>query len=195
MALKGTNKMTMPDPEFSRVISVSRISPHGVEEHLEAKPAEREALAKRFDLLAVPMLKARVALMPGSGQAITAQGLLEAEVVQCCVATLEPLTSRLAADIHVVFMPEEAGKESSNPPFDDREDEYEFYKGGKIDLGEMVAQHLGVSIDLYPRKEGAAPVAAEFGAKPAQTRPFATLPDVIRIDKKANKNKGKQKGS
>ncbi len=179
--------MNIPTPEFSRIINVSRIPPKGMEEHIEAKPAEREALVARFGLVDLPKLVARIVLMPGDRQAVQALGEIEAEIVQKCVVTLEPIANRLKLNVEVVFLPKEVEKLPDDISLDDVDDEFEYYSGGKIDIGELVAQHLGVNIDPYPRKAEAELKQTEFGQKPEKSRPFARLGVVI----KTKKNKGK----
>ncbi len=44
-----------------------------------------------------------------------------------------------------------------------------------IDIGELVAQHLGTALDPYPRKPGIAFVEAEYGGKDPAPNPFANL--------------------
>jgi len=178
--------MTEQTPEFSRIVSVARIPPKGIEEHLEAKPSEREALAKRFDLIDLPMLKAHLTLTPGSQQTIEATGTIEAEVHQRCVVSLETVANRLRIDVDTVFIPSDEGQ-PAKPPSDELEEEFEFFAGGKIDLGEMVAQTLGVNLDPYPRKADAELKKNEFGPKAENVRPFESLQATI----KTNKNKGK----
>jgi uncharacterized metal-binding protein YceD (DUF177 family) len=178
-----------PVPEFSRVITIARISQKGTEERLEAKPAERAALAERFDLIEIPALKAEIMLIQGPQQTIAATGLIEAEVIQRCVVTLEPISSRLAIDVDVTFAPQEANL-NIDKAFKEMglDDDFEFFSGGKIDIGELVAQQLGVSIDPYPRKANAALVVAEFGGKDEKRRPFAKLSAAL----KSKKNKDKR---
>ncbi|MDD4617419.1 MAG: DUF177 domain-containing protein [Alphaproteobacteria bacterium] len=169
-------------PEFSRLISVSRLPPKGVEEALEAKPVERAALAKRFGLLELPVLKADLTVLPDS-QAIVVSGTIRAEVVQRCVVTLEPIQSTLTLKVDVICLPEGSGP----LPSDELEDEFEFFSEGKIDLGELVAQQLGVNIDPYPRKPEATLTQTEFGRKTESPSPLSQLSKAI----KAKKNKQK----
>jgi len=181
-------KKTEIVPEFSHVISVARIPLKGIEEHLEAKPAERAALAKRFGLVDLPVLKAQIAMTPGSRQSVAITGTIEAEVIQSCVVTLEPIRSFLKQDIDVVCTPMELPAPDPKTPLEiEIDDEFEYYSDGKIDLGELIAQYLGVSIDPYPRKAGAALRITEFGKKSEKSRPFAKL--AFSIKHKKNKKK------
>jgi uncharacterized metal-binding protein YceD (DUF177 family) len=181
--------MNNPSPEFSRFISVTRIPPKGIEEQLEAKPAERAALAKRFGLVDLSKLKAQLTLMPGSKKTVTATGTIEADVVQQCVVTLDPIESHLAIEVDIVLIPSESGKDETQTTKEaELEDEFDFFSGGKIDLGELVSQQLGVNIDPYPRKPKATLKVMEFGKKIEKQKPFATLATAVKTKKNNDKN-------
>ena len=168
--------MTTPLPEFSRIVSVSRIPPSGLEQDIEAKPAERAALAKRFDLIDMPLLKAQLTVTPGAGQSITVSGQIESDIVQNCVITLEPIKTHFDLRLNITLLPAEIhAKGAGSPDPGDLDEEVDMYEDGKIDLGETVAQHLGISIDPYPRKPDAAFGSVEFGAKVEKPQPFAEL--------------------
>jgi len=173
--------------EFSRILSVARLSPKGIEEYLEAKPAERKALAKRFDIVEVKSLKASLTLIPKPQEAIDVTGKIEATIVQNCVVTLEPLVNRMELDVNLTFVPEEQNdKGSGEAIIEDLSDEIEVFSGGKIDIGEMVAQQVGVNIDPYPRKPNAVLPVMEFGVSTEKKpQPFAKLIDVMK-DKKGD---------
>ena len=177
--------MPPPAPEFSRIVSVTRISPKGIEEQVECRPAERAALAKRFDLVDLSSLKAELTLTPES-QNVLVTGSIEADLVQRCVVTLEPITSHFDLNVDVLFIPAEENKTGAGSPEpDDMDNEFELFSGGKIDIGEMVAQQFGVNIDPYPRKANAALPATEFGTKIEEIHPFAALAQAVE-NKKIN---------
>jgi uncharacterized metal-binding protein YceD (DUF177 family) len=175
-------------PEFSRLISIARIPPQGVEEFLEAKPAEREGLAKRFDLISVKSLTAQLDVHPGVKQTITVTGSMHAEVIQRCIVTLEPVSALLDVDVVTHFIPAENHREGAGPPHaDDMVDEFEVFSGGKIDLGETVAQYLGINLDPYPRKPGASLPPLEFGPKIDQPNALGQLKTLTKPLKNADK--------
>ncbi len=97
--------MNADTPEFSRLLSVARIPPKGSLETLEAKPAEREALSARFELVSLNALTATLNVMPNGHETFAVTGTMNAEFVQNCILTLEPITTRLTIDIDVVFSP------------------------------------------------------------------------------------------
>jgi uncharacterized metal-binding protein YceD (DUF177 family) len=177
--------MTASAPEFSRILSADRLPIAGTEELLEAKPAEREALAKRFDLVDLSYLRAQLVVTPARDQTITVKGAINAEVTQSCVVTLEPVSTPIQIDIDMMFVPAAQKSDGAGTPFAEDDDQIEVYSGTKIDLGEMVAQHLGVSLDPYPRKPGAALRATEFGPKvDVKPNPFKQLAGLVEVTKK-----------
>ena len=117
-----------------------------------------QSLAERFGLLDLPRLEAKLQLKAArDGSHADVTGLLEADVVQQCVVTLEPLQKQIAREIETHF---EAGLTETEQA--DVED-IEPIVNGIIDLGELMAQYLGTSLDPYPRKPGAAFVEAQYG--------------------------------
>jgi uncharacterized metal-binding protein YceD (DUF177 family) len=147
-------KDTVPQAEFSRLIAADQVGPQETEREIVANAAERARLVERFGLLALDRLTASVSLKRGRGGLIEVRGRLEAEVVQACVVTLEPVRSRLSESFSVAFGNGQAaagvvviGLEDADPPEEMIE--------GRIDLGEMVAQQLAVALDPYPHAPGA----------------------------------------
>ena len=61
-------------PEFSRPLPADSVGPQPLLRRIEAGPAEREGLAKRFDLLALDRLEASLELSRGKGEVIRLQG-------------------------------------------------------------------------------------------------------------------------
>ncbi len=147
----------MPEPEFSRPVVVDALSPEE-EREITAKPEERKALAKRFGVVSVDSLSARLHLKRiAGGRLIRLSGHLDAKVVQTCVITLEPVPQTVSEDFTLVYAP--PGQISDDPAelhlSLDAEDPPEPIQGGQIDLGEAVAEHLALGLDPFPRKAGA----------------------------------------
>lgn len=169
------HKITKAEPELSRPLRVEKISANGVEEIILAGERERLALAERFDLVAINKLEAQLQITPErAGLNFAVRGKLTADVVQRCVVTLEPLDAHVEAAIDVHFAAPEF-LESAEAERNMDEDDMEPITDGIIDLGELVAQHLGLNLDPYPRKEGLPPLEAEFGEPIVVPNPFAKL--------------------
>src|ERR1700719_4639101 len=92
-------------PEFTRPVEVNRLpSGEGVYD-LAATPAERAALARRFDLLALDRLEAQARLTPLPGGLLRLSAALSADLVQACVVTLEPVPARIDDQFSLLFRP------------------------------------------------------------------------------------------
>ncbi|MBR0665717.1 DUF177 domain-containing protein [Roseomonas hellenica] len=164
-------------PEFHRPLVIGRIGSGGRRENLVASEAERAALAERFGIPAIGLLRAELLLHPAPGGAIAAAGRLVAEVVQSCIVTLEPVEQSLDLPLALRFIPE--GAEPSEDP--EAPDEFDI-DGETIDLGEAVAEQLSLALDPYPRAPGAtlpeglvAPPEPEAAVAPPRPSPFAAL--------------------
>ncbi len=172
-------KTVVPESELSRPLAIDKIPANGIEETIIAGELERKKLAERFGLLGLSKLTAKLDVKHARGDTMfEVTGTMQADVVQQCVVSLEPLPASIDQNLHVFFArPElvETGDHAAHIENGEAE-EMEVILHGVIDLGELVAQHLGVSLDPYPRKPGVGYVEAEYGAgddKPVN--PFAKL--------------------
>jgi uncharacterized metal-binding protein YceD (DUF177 family) len=173
-------RRTLVEPELSRPLAVDKIPVGGMEEHIVASSAERKALAARFGLLDLPKLEASLNMDHAEGRMIAVTGTLTADVVQQCVVTLEPVPAHIADTIDILFAPPALLDLGAGPPHADSgmDEAPEPIVNGVINLGELVAQHLAVALDPYPRKEGAELPVADSGAKTPKegvNSPFAKL--------------------
>jgi uncharacterized metal-binding protein YceD (DUF177 family) len=165
-------------PEFSRTIEVDRLDPEGLELEIEADAAERDALARRFSLIDLERLSARLTIEPVTRRLYRVRGRFRAAVVQSCVVTLEPVASTLEEDVSELFGT--AGPGLAALLHGSEADEVpEPIEAGRIDVGEVVAQHLVLALDPYPRKADAVlpvdHVAPEGQGESRENRPFAVL--------------------
>ena len=147
---------------------------------IAASEAERAALTSRFGLGAVESLRAEVALEQ-KPRAIRATGRLTATIMQPCAVSGEvfPVTIDEPVDLRFV-------EENLRPVADDEAIEIELeaddcdvieYSGDMFDLGEAVAQTLGLAIDPYAEgpNADAARKAAGIVAEGEQDGPMAAL--------------------
>jgi uncharacterized metal-binding protein YceD (DUF177 family) len=172
--LEEENDMVRSDgaatPEFSRLVAVGQLA--GAATHrIEASAAERQALARRFGLLGVDRLAAEVRLT-SLPRGFRLDAVLEAEVVQECVVTLDPVQSRIEEPFSLVYGEVNEGETHEIAGLE--EEIVEPLPGEELDIGEAVAQQLSLALDPYPRAPGAA-VPAEALPPPAVEHPFAAL--------------------
>ncbi|MDA0230971.1 MAG: DUF177 domain-containing protein [Proteobacteria bacterium] len=165
--------------EFPRPIDVSDLPAHGLDISVQATPAEREALCRRFELVELRTLEARIRVERArdgdGGAAIRVQAELHGEVTHQCVVSLEPFPVEVDEEFSILFQfsatkPGDSGDledvmaENSPEPLDTPE----------IDVGELVAQHMALALDPYPRGPGA---RLELSAEEAHISDLAARPD------------------
>lgn len=145
---------------------------------IEADAAERAALAARFGLGAVESLSAEVALEQ-KPRAIRATGRLRAAIMQPCAISGEDFPVTIDEPVDLRFV-----EELQRPATEDEEIEIEAddcdeieYSGDMFDLGEAVAQTLGLAIDPYAEgpNADAARAAAGIMREGEQPGPLADL--------------------
>ncbi len=163
----------MTEPEFSRLLPVEGIGPVARSEAIAANDAERAALAKRFDWIALDRLEAE-AMISQTSAGISANGTLKASVIQACVVTGDPVPALIEAPFALRFASEEAVAEAEDERELDEDDlDVVTHDGVSIDLGEAVAQSLALSVEPYPRSAAADATLAALG--PDDAGPFAGL--------------------
>jgi uncharacterized metal-binding protein YceD (DUF177 family) len=136
-------------PEFSRLVSLARLGPAPFRQQIEATPNECEKLSRRFDLLALDRLSAAVELRRRGEEIIVLEAAFEAEFVQSCVVTLEPVAGAVSDRFILVYGPAEA--EQREIGAQEAEAAFEPLDGDVIDIGEAVAQELSLSLPVFPR--------------------------------------------
>ena len=144
--------------------------------HIETNEAERSALARRFDLSSLERLDATVAVSLSNSD-VLAEGRLSAVLVQSCVVTGEPVPATLDEPFQILFRPhpEGAGGEEELE-ISESDLDVIFYDGALADIGEAVAQTLGLSLDPYPRVPGASAALKDAGVMgEAEAGPFGAL--------------------
>ena len=169
-------------PELSRRFALADIGaePRSVEVVADAR--ERTALARRFGLVSLDSLTAHVQLA-AVNNSIEARGTLFAQMLQSCVATAQSLPVKLQEPFQIRFEP---------PDIEVVEEEFELsaddcdvmeHDGQAIDLGEAVAQTLGLAIDPFPRAPDADAVLKATGILAEQdVGPFSKLKGLLGKD-------------
>lgn len=140
--------MKLPQPEFSRPLTVARIAAKGSHERLEADAKECKALAKRFGVPAVHGLRGLLLAKPWRGGGVKVTGDVECDLEQVSVVSLEAFRSTVRFAVERYFLQRHvlAGGE----------DEVDPIENGEIDLGEVMAETIALELDPYPRAEGEA---------------------------------------
>jgi uncharacterized metal-binding protein YceD (DUF177 family) len=142
----------------------------------------RAAIARQLDLPGVKKLRFTGEISPSGARGWTLTAKLGATVVQPCVVTLDPVTTRIDEPVERRYVPEEyfddveAGAEMEMP-----EDTSTEPLGAIISAYDAMVESLLLALPLYPRSENAElreAVFAEDGVAPLKdedTKPFAGL--------------------
>jgi len=154
--------MTTDRIEFSRPVPLTRLGTEPFRQEIAADERERDALARRFDLVSLDRLMAEVTLEREAGGTIVLRATFEAAFVQECVVTLDPIGGAVAAGFALRYGPLE-----SEPTDPDPNDEVAFepLAGAAIDIGEAVAQEFSLALPAFPRSPDA-PVEPGDDAEP-----------------------------
>ena len=173
-------------PGFSRIIQRDDVPDVGLDWTMEAGEAARSILAKRFDLVSLDALSARLTVFPWKKRGLRVEGHLTAELAQTCVVSLEPVPMSVDETFTLLFSPNavEAAKESEieiDPLADEPPD---LLPEEEVDLGEAVAEQLALSLDPYPRAPGVSlPVdAGSEATSEKKDNPFELLKN-LKLDK------------
>jgi uncharacterized metal-binding protein YceD (DUF177 family) len=165
--------------EFSRPERVDSIGEGERSVTIQADEAERAALARRFDLVAIESLGATLALRREAA-GIHVSGHVTAALTQSCSITDDPIPVAIDESVALLFVaPGSAGGDEVELG-EDSLDTVEL-EGSSINLGEIAAETMALALDPYPRGPNAAAalkaagVLTEEEARPAS--PFAALKD------------------
>ncbi len=151
--------------------------------HFELSPAPAiiTALVDHLDLLELRKLSFSGELRASGHSDWTLEARLGATVVQPCIVTLDPVTTRIETNVvrrFLLVMPEvgEALEEIEMP-----EDDNADLLGSHIDIGLVLHETLALNLPIYPRVNNAKLAESVFSEPGKQamtdedTRPFARL--------------------
>lgn len=167
--MTGTPETT----EFSHIVVPSHVPAVGSAFLLEPTADQRAALAERFDLLSLEAFQAELRLVPvpGGAAVLRLTGTIRARVVQRCVVTLAPVEAAIEAPVDIMLRP----ADQLTGEIDCDEDVVPF-RDDTVDIGEIVAKELALTLDPYPRAVDAdRPEGGGPGEGAPNSGPFAAL--------------------
>lgn len=147
---------------------------------LAPNAGERAVLAERLGILAIRKLSFAGRVAPDGDADLLLEAEIGATVVQPCVVTLAPVTTRIDEKIlrrYLSEMPEIPEGDEIEIPEDDSAEAMP----REIDLDEVMAEALALALPAWPRAEGAEPIdlsVTEPGKAPMSdddAKPFAAL--------------------
>lgn len=180
--------------EWSVLFNPQTIKDSGSHLKIRAQDRELKDLARRFGLQDLSKLEADLTLKhEQGGRVIHVTGDLRAAFTQDCVVSGDPVLTEIDESLNGWFADpaqiislhkarrEKAIKDGNELPILEEEDDPEPFVDGQIDLGELVAQSLSLSIPTYPRAQGAAfeghSTHSSAEHEKAFRNPFAALKD------------------
>lgn len=172
--------MTKPSHLF-REVSVDRLPKLGKRLSVEANQTELEALKQRFDLESFNYLEAKIHLKPAFGRAdCVVEGSFAADYAQTCGVTLVRLPQKSAGEFKRLYKVDESAYDVQELVVDiDEADPPDLIPSGKIDLGELITEEFGLTLDQFPRAAGATfddvTDREENSATVEKDNPFAAL--------------------
>ncbi len=178
--IQGTKSLTLSNLSPLRVSELAQNRPNPFD--LTLPDDRRAALAADLGLLGLRKVRLSGALTAEGRRDWRLTARLGATVVQPCVVTLDPVTTRIEADIarlYTVSFTEPEDTEAEMPEDDSVEPLPE-----TIDLAAVLAEALALNLPLYPHADGAdlgEAVYTEPGKTPMRdedARPFAGLADL-----------------
>ena len=164
----------LEEAEFSALADLRQLTGSAKAFRLSASSEERSGVSRRLGVRHVKTLEGEATLFVTKTH-IKASGVLRAVLMRECVASLEEMTERIEEPFEIEFLRVRPALSSKSLDVEEEDlDAPEIYEGDVFDLGELLTQQLSLAMSAFPRKEGAASLAEEFGEdKPVS--PFAAL--------------------
>lgn len=167
---------------FSHVVTIANLARQR-HDKINLRPGDADLLriARALGLVDLRKLALIGELRPVGRRDWQLSAHLGATIVQSCVVSLAPVTTRIEEDVQRIWCADmvetsEAGSEEEMP-----EDTSQEPLGREIDLGRVLVEALGLALPIYPRAEGATLTQGQFaapGLTPMQDQdalPFAGL--------------------
>ncbi len=145
--------------EYVRFVNVEKLGRDPITFTLNPTEEERADLAKRLKIVAVNSLTASGELNRLEKRSrIELTGRVEAEVVQSCVVTLEPVTQKIEENYTVCYTFNKADITLEDAEYVvslEEADLPDLIEDGQIDVVQAVMEQVALALDPYPRAEGA----------------------------------------
>ena len=168
-----------PSPVLDWRHALADIPVRGFDVERFASADERRAVAEALDIVEVRSLMVRYRVS-ASGRSRESErgahvaGELEAEVVQTCVVTLEPVTETVREPIAVEFRDAAAIDAAADIDPDEEADLDRLDSDGSVPVGRVVYEVLAAGLDPFPRAPGAEVTWTDTTPEGAVS-PFAAL--------------------
>jgi hypothetical protein len=177
----------MSDLPVTQIYDLGTVPQAGIDVHITVPADVRENLAKWASIQAVDNFSADIELTKTGLNRFSLEARWNADIVQSCVVTLEPVTARLqgavSRDLHLIRRARRSTvePEPALPAEEDEDEARENIDSPLYDLAAPILEDFALSIDPYPRKQGAAFDSVPAGEDKPES-PFAALKS-LKIDR------------
>lgn len=139
--------------ELAREVSVVDLPEDGRTIEILASAKECEAIAARLALPVLASLEATIVVqrVETGGGGVHVSGNLHAKVTQQCVASLKLFDAKVFDSIDSTFVRDFDDEEFPYTEWPSEEPLIELLDSDKLDLGELVVEHLALALDPHPR--------------------------------------------
>lgn len=166
------------DEVLSRPLKVDEVR-DGASGEITATQAERGAIARLLDLVALEALAFTYRFTARGSGRLHLTGRLRAKVTQTCVVSLDPVEASVDVPVELEFWPahqvEELERSTEEPGSQELLDWPEPVVDGRIDLGPIIYETLATALDPYPKREGASFDSSQGQPDEPRRGPFAGL--------------------
>lgn len=151
--------MTEKQTRLGQPIDVQEIRDQGrMVVEIDANEQEKAELAKRCDILAVDRLTVKLTLQSSKGsELVKIQGKLDAAIQQACSVTLAPVAEVIQESFSEVHTTSEEALAAPEETDGNEDQPIELIENDRLDIQELVAQWLVLSMDPFPRCEDVPP--------------------------------------
>lgn len=152
------------ETEFSRPVDVKSFGAKGRHFKFQATEEESRALARRYSVQSVDDLNAECKIAPARKGLFKLDASFSVTIVQSCGISLDPVEDKISGKFTLVLQQSPRQKrEATEIDFSHDEEDIEILDSNLIDIGELIAQHLSLEINPYPRRQDA--TGEELGQK------------------------------
>lgn len=165
---------------FKYPFKVRKLAKKGQHVRFSADAPTCERIARDYDLIEVKSFEVDCKVTPWKSDGVEVTGMIDADIVQPCALTAEPLAGKVREALDFIFLPE--GSRLLRPPrFEEQEmildpmgdDVPDTFSGDSINLASPWLETFALGIDPFARIEG-----AEFESDKLDSEvesPFAAL--------------------
>ncbi len=140
--------------EVTLMANIPALAKSGQTLHFAAKPKERKALSVRIEVPELLKFEADFSAEKEGPGIYLVKGKVQAEMVQTCVRTLEPIKTSIHQAFSITFMAEKDYSDYLEEGEQREIADIEVLCGEEVNLGEIAVQYLSLFVDRYPAAEG-----------------------------------------